>query len=253
MSSTLPKSGWLCASWTCFWSISFSWRMIGWLCWRCAFCSKDAKQPHSHLHPRCSQVLSKLYSRYVCVLLFKNDLTWTDKVQRSISIRHTDPPAVPCTSLQPAALLLQAAVLESLPHDLQPNLGIPEYAYSSDWPTDTWSSYVMKLWISCKKLKAASSSFSSFSAAVCCARACAFDSKDSLIRLSLNCVLRSIFSGNMRQLFKSMGPLRAGRAFELQIVWPVVEVWSVFNALLCLSLVFLWPPSGKTSYENKRK
>ena len=140
-SLTLPKTGWLCASRTCCWSISFSWRRIGWLCWRSAFCSQDAKQPHSHLHPRCSQVLSKLYSKYVCVLLFKNDLTWTDKVQRSISIRHTDPPAVACTSLQSGALLLQAAVLEPLPHDFQNNLGIRKYAYSWDSPTDTWSSH----------------------------------------------------------------------------------------------------------------
>ena len=61
---------WLCASRTCCWSISFSWRRIGWLCWRSAFCSKDAS---SHIHtciqgvvkfcPSCIQVMSTLRGR----------------------------------------------------------------------------------------------------------------------------------------------------------------------------------------------
>ena len=118
------------------------------------------KMRSSHIHTciqgivKLCQVLPKLYPSCVCVVrraFVKKHITWTDKVQRSTSIRHTDPPAVPCTSLQPAALLLQAAVLEPLPHDFQDNLGIRKYAYSADWPTGTWSSYVMKLWISCKK------------------------------------------------------------------------------------------------------
>ena len=128
---------WLCASRTCCWSISFSWRRIGWLCWRSAFCSKDAKQPHSHLHPGCSQVLSKLYPSYVYVArkaLVKKSVTWTDKVQCSISIRHTDPPAVPCSSLQSGAFLLQAGVLEPLPHDFQDKLAIPWCACTSYSP-----------------------------------------------------------------------------------------------------------------------
>ena len=81
-SLTLPKSGWLCASRTCCWSSSFSWRRIGWLCWRSAFCSKNAKQPHSHVHPRCSQVLSKLYPSCLrCPKCFHSRMNWRRKLK----------------------------------------------------------------------------------------------------------------------------------------------------------------------------
>ena len=128
------------------------------------------------------QLVSKLSLR--CASGFRwemisHDLTWTDKVQRSISIRHTDPPAVPCTSLQSAALLLQAAVLEPLPHDFQMVCifviltGTPIHAVGR-------RNFNGKTFL---KAPASSSSTccSAFTAVVCCTSSCASVLNDSNI------------------------------------------------------------------------